>query len=46
MVLCIEPAHLDPGVAGYHLEDLVLVTEDGARPLTDVHRWSELFVID
>ena len=46
MVLCIEPAHLDPGVAGYHLEDLVLVTDGGVRPLTDVHRWSELFVID
>lgn len=46
MVLCIEPAHLDPGVAGYHIEDLVLVTEDGAKSLTDVHRWSELFVID
>ena len=46
MVLCIEPAHLDPGVAGYHLEDLVLVTDDGVKPLTDLHRWSELFVID
>jgi Xaa-Pro aminopeptidase len=46
MVLCIEPAHLDPGVAGYHLEDLVLVTDDGVRPLTDVHRWTELLVID
>ena len=46
MVLCIEPAHLDPGTAGYHLEDLVLVTDDGAKPLTDVHRWPELFVID
>ena len=46
MVLCIEPAHLEPGVAGYHLEDLVLVTDDGVRPLSDVHRWSELFVIN
>ncbi len=46
MVLCIEPAHREPGVEGYHIEDLVLVTDDGVRPLTDVHRWSELFVID
>ena len=46
MVLCIEPSHLDPGVAGYHIEDLVLVTDNGVRPLTDVYRWSELFVID
>ena len=45
MVLCIEPAHREPGVAGYHLEDLVLVTEDGIKPLTDMHRWSELFAI-
>lgn len=35
MVLCIEPAYLDPGVAGYHIEDLVLVTEDGRDVLTD-----------
>jgi Xaa-Pro dipeptidase len=45
MVLCIEPAHREPGVAGYHLEDLVLVTEDGVKPLTDMHRWPELFAI-
>lgn len=35
MVLCIEPAYLDPGVAGYHIEDLVLVTEQGREVLTD-----------
>ena len=35
MVLCIEPAYLDPGVAGYHIEDLVLVTDDGRQVLTD-----------
>ncbi len=35
MVLCIEPAYLDPGVAGYHIEDLVLVTDNGAEVLTD-----------
>ena len=35
MVLCIEPAYLDPGVAGYHIEDLVLVTDDGREVLTD-----------
>ena len=45
MVLCIEPAHLEPGVAGYHLEDLVQVTEDGVKPLTGMHRWPELFAI-
>ena len=35
MVLCIEPAYLDPGAAGYHIEDLVLVTDDGREVLTD-----------
>ena len=35
MVLCIEPAYLDPGVAGYHIEDLVLVTDAGREVLTD-----------
>lgn len=35
MVLCIEPAHYDPDVAGYHLEDLILVTDDGHEVLTD-----------
>ena len=35
MVLCIEPAYLDPGAAGFHIEDLVLVTENGRAVLTD-----------
>ena len=45
MVLCIEPAHLDQGVAGYHVEDLVLVTETGAEVLTDIETSRELFSI-
>ena len=35
MVLCIEPAHYEPDIEGYHLEDLVQVTEDGVEVLTD-----------
>ena len=46
MVLNVEPAHVEPGVEGYHLEDLVQVTGDGVKPLTNMHRWPELFVID
>ena len=46
MVLNVEPAHVENGVEGYHVEDLVQVTEDGVKPLTNMHRWSELFVID
>ena len=45
MVLCIEPAYLDPGVAGYHIEDLVLVTSDGREVLTDYESAREAQVI-
>ena len=45
MVLCIEPAYLDPGVAGYHIEDLVLVTDDGRQVLTDYESGREAQVI-
>lgn len=45
MVLCIEPAYLDPGVAGYHIEDLVLVTDEGREVLTDSERAREAQVI-
>ncbi|MCY3957955.1 MAG: Xaa-Pro peptidase family protein [Chloroflexi bacterium] len=45
MVLCIEPAYLDPGVAGYHIEDLVLVNEKGREVLTDYASANEAQVI-
>ena len=45
-VLCIEPAHYEPGIAGYHIEDLVQVTEDGVKVLTDMRSSEEPFVID
>ncbi len=45
MVLCIEPAYLDPDVAGYHIEDLVLVTEQGREVLTDYESAHEAQVI-
>ena len=46
MVLCIEPAHYDEDVAGYHIEDLVVVTEDGAEVLTDYESVREPQVIE
>ena len=46
MVLCIEPAHYDEGVAGYHIEDLVVVTEDGAKVLTDYESIADPQVIE
>jgi Xaa-Pro aminopeptidase len=45
MVLCVEPAFLDPGIAGYHIEDLVLVTDNGREVLTDYRRAIEPQVI-
>ena len=46
MVLCIEPAHHDEDVAGYHIEDLVVVTDDGAEVLTDYESAWEPQVIE
>ena len=46
MVLCIEPAHLGPEAAGYHVEDLVAVTDDGVRALTDYESAREPQVIE
>jgi Xaa-Pro aminopeptidase len=34
MVLCVEVGYLEPGRQGYHLEDMILITEDGGRLLT------------
>ena len=46
MVLCIEPAHYEPDIEGYHLEDLVQVTETGVTALTDYTSAIEPLVID
>jgi Xaa-Pro aminopeptidase len=45
MVLNIEPSHIEPGHARYHLEDAVCVTASGARLLSDFSRGDELAVI-
>lgn len=46
MVLYIEPIALDPGVAMYHVEDLILVTESEPTILTKWGDGEELFQID
>ncbi|MCL4487126.1 MAG: Xaa-Pro peptidase family protein [Chloroflexi bacterium] len=45
MVINIEPLFKDPGVAAYHLEDLVHVTPDGPEILSDYSNTEELFSI-
>ena len=45
MVLCVEPAHYEPDIEGYHIEDLVQVTEDGFKALTDYEGAREPLVI-
>ena len=35
MVVNVEPSHIEPGDARYHVEDTLLVTADGARLLSD-----------
>jgi len=46
MAMAIEPNHLLPGVEKYHVEDLILISEDGPRVLSRAGDWSRLLVID
>jgi Xaa-Pro aminopeptidase len=45
MVLNIEPGYF-LGKEGFHIEDLVLVTSDGYRPLTDLDQRCEPIIIE
>jgi Xaa-Pro dipeptidase len=46
MLICIEPVVLIEGLGGFQVEDLVLITEDGSKILTDYADTEELFVIE
>jgi len=46
MILQIEPSHIEDGDARYHIEDSVLVTEHGARWLSDFGREPDMFRIE
>lgn len=43
MVICIESPYYEPGFGGIQIEDIVKITEDGYRRLTQIER--KLFVI-
>ena len=45
MVLNIEPGYFR-GNVGFHIEDLVLVTSDGCRPLTDLGQRIDPVIIE
>ena len=45
-VWCVEPTVLEPGWARYHLEDMVLITEDGPEILSNYTTSEELLVIE
>jgi len=45
MIINLEPVYVDPGVATYHVEDLIWVSSDGPKVLTGKLPDEELFVI-
>ncbi|MDX6591314.1 MAG: Xaa-Pro dipeptidase [Gaiellales bacterium] len=45
MILNVEPSHIEPDDARYHLEDSVLVTEDGCEVLSDYTSTERIFEI-
>jgi Xaa-Pro aminopeptidase len=45
MVLNIEPTHIEPGDARYHVEDTILVTETGVELLSNYADQREMYVI-
>jgi len=45
MVIALEPSHSDPGVARYHMEDFIWVTDEGPKKLSTYTDTGEMFVI-
>jgi Xaa-Pro aminopeptidase len=45
MIVQVEPSHIEVGDARYHLEDSVLITEDGCEILSNVSTTEQLFEI-
>jgi Xaa-Pro aminopeptidase len=45
MVINYEPSHIEPGDARYHIEDTVVITEDGNELLSDFSAADAMFVI-
>lgn len=45
MVLSVEPVYHDNKLGGYHIEDLILVTEQGYQLLSNQMPTAEPFII-
>lgn len=45
MVLNVEPTYIDPGTARYHIEDTILVLDDGVEVLSNYSDTREMYVI-
>ncbi len=45
MVINFEPSHIEPGDARYHIEDTMVITEDGNELLSDFRPADSMFVI-
>jgi Xaa-Pro aminopeptidase len=46
MIFMLEPMGIDPRVGGFSIEDMVLITEDGPRVLSDAVGTEEMIVIE
>jgi Xaa-Pro aminopeptidase len=45
MVVCIEPSHIEPSDARYHIEDTIVITDGEPRPISTFAPIDELFPI-
>ena len=45
MIINLEPSHIEQGDARYHIEDTILITEDGMELLSNFMTTDEMFVI-
>lgn len=45
MALAIEPIHVEPDETRYHVEDLVIIGENGPQVASRSQDWEELFVL-
>lgn len=45
MIVCVEPSHIEQGDARYHIEDTLVITDQGSEPISNFAPIDELFPI-